>query len=129
VNNRIAAVLMLALCGIADAADGPRSYDDAEDIWLRSRDTMEYQRYAAEFAQYNNALGLDRRNGCYSLAPAGPVNLMLLISRADGQEFATIERVLFESDNAKARCFERSYSGIGTKVPPFTPFILQLRMG
>ena len=127
-NSRIAAALTLAVCSSTTAADMPQSYKDAEAIWLRSRDSIEYQNYAAEFAQFSNALRLDERNGCYSLAPVGTLNLMLLITLTDGAEFATIERVFYDADNSKARCFERSYAGIAAKAPPFMPFVLQLRM-
>ena len=33
---------------------------------------------------------------------------MLLITLTDGAEFATIERVFYDADNSKVRCFERS---------------------
>jgi hypothetical protein len=126
--HRIAVVFALAVCGVATGADAPRSYADAEAIWRNSRERTEYQSYLAEFAQYNNSLRLDERDGCYSLT-AGPVNLMLVISRVDADGFATVERVFFDVDNAKARCFERSYTGLRTKLPPFLPFVLQLGMG
>jgi hypothetical protein len=105
-----------------------RSYDEAEALWQRTQERVEYRTYLAEFAQYNNSLRLDERDGCYSRAP-GPVNLMLLISRVDADGFATIERVFYDVDNAKAQCFVRSYSGVRTKAPPFLPFVLQLNMG
>lgn len=124
----IALVFALGACGVATGADAPRTYAEAEAIWRNSRERTEYQSYLAEFAQYNNSLRLDERDGCYSLAP-GPVKLMLVISRADADGFATIERVFSDVDNAKARCFERSYTGLRTKLPPFLPFILQLGMG
>jgi hypothetical protein len=53
---------------------------------------------------------------------------MLVIARRQSGEFAVIERVLSDVDNAKARCFVKSYSGVSTKVPPFFPFVLQLTM-
>jgi hypothetical protein len=126
--HRIAGVFALAVCGMATAADAPRSYADAQVIWESSREKTEYQNYVAEFTQYNNSLRLDERDGCYSRAP-GPVSLMLVISRAHADGFATIEGVFYDVDNAKSRCFERSYSGVRTKPPPFLPFVLQLRMG
>jgi hypothetical protein len=54
---------------------------------------------------------------------------MLVISRPDSSEFAVIEQVLADVDNAKARCFEKSYRGVRTKPPPFLPFVLQMGMG
>ncbi|HZF30254.1 MAG TPA: hypothetical protein VE907_14135 [Gammaproteobacteria bacterium] len=125
--NRTMAVLALIACSVSVAADAPRSYEDAAAIWRRNRGTNEYRDYAAEFTQFSNALRLDERGGCHSLA-AGPVTLMLLVSQAESRQFAVIERVFYDTDNAKARCFERSYSGIATKIPPSFPFVLQLRM-
>lgn len=110
------------------AADAPRSYASAKAIWLNSRDAAEYQSYAAEFSQFNNHFHLDSKDGCYALA-SGPVELMLVISHPDNDEFAVIERVLSDVDNAKSKCFEKTYRGVRTKIPPFLPFVLQMRMG
>ena len=125
--NWLTAVFALATCGVAVATDAPESYKDAKAIWQKSRGMIEYQAYAAEFSQLNNAFRIDERDGCYSLAP-GPVNLMLLVSPADTKGVATIERVFYDTDNAKARCFARSYDGVPTRAPPFLPFVLQLSM-
>lgn len=125
---RIAVAITLVFCGISFAADTPGSYDDAKALWIKSRDTAEYQRYAEAFAQFNNHFHLDEKDGCYALAP-GPVDLMLVISNPDSSEFAVVEAVLSDVDNAKARCFQKSYRGVRTKMPPFLPFILQMGMG
>jgi hypothetical protein len=127
VIRAFAGVFALAVCGLASGAEVPRSYADAEVIWRDSREKDEYQIYLAEFAQYNNSLRLDERDRCYSLAP-GPVNLMLVISRADADGFATIRQVFHDVDNAKARCFARTYTDVRTKLPPFLPFVVQLGM-
>jgi hypothetical protein len=124
----IAAALTLIGSGATLAADSPSSYANAKAMWLKSRNTEGYQNYAAEFSQFNNHFHLDEKDGCYSLA-AGPVNLMLVISHPKNSEFAVIERVLSDADNAKARCFEKSYRGVQTKIPPFLPFVLQMSMG
>jgi len=125
--GRIVGVLALAICGVATGAEVPGSFADARAIWQSSRENAEYQNYVDQFTQYSNSLRLDERNGCHSLA-AGTVTLMLVVARADADGFATIERVFYDVDNAKARCFERSYAGVRTKVPPFLPFVLQVRM-
>ena len=80
-----------------------------------------------QFSQFNNHFHLDEKDGCYTLA-SGPVNLLLVNSHPKNSEFAVIERVLSDVDNAKARCFEKAYRGINTKIPPFLPFVLQLGM-
>jgi hypothetical protein len=117
---RIAVVITLVFSSVSFAADAPRSYEDAKALWIKSRDTAEYQRYASEFTQFNNHFHLDEKDGCYALA-SGPVELMLVISHPDSSEFAMIEQVLPDVDNAKARCFEKSYRGVRTKPPPFLP--------
>jgi hypothetical protein len=124
----IAMTLGFAASGVTLADGAPQSYDDAKAVWVRNRGTPEYQNYAAEFSQFNNHYHLDEKNGCYALAP-GPVNLMLVISRPENSEFAVIEQVFADVGNAKARCFERSYRGVRTKIPPFLPFVLQMSMG
>jgi hypothetical protein len=126
--RRVMAVFALGCCVVAAAADGPRSYAEAEATWERVRGDARYQSYSTEFAQYNNSLRLDERDDCYSLG-SGPVGLMLVIAGPDADGFATIERVFADVDNAKARCFQRAYTGVRTKLPPFLPFVLQLAMG
>jgi hypothetical protein len=124
----IVTVLALLVSSVAFGDETPQSYAAAKAIWLRTRDTKDYQSYAAEFSQFNNHFHLDEKDGCYGLAP-GSVNLMLIVTHRANSEFATVERVLADVDNAKARCFEKSYTGIQTKIPPFFPFVLQLGMG
>ena len=109
------------------AADASRSYEEAKAICERSRGTAAYQDYATEFSQFNNHFHLDEKDGCYALDP-GSVNLMLIITHPENSEFAVIAKVLSDVDNAKSRCFQNSYSGVQTKVPPFLPFVLQLTM-
>jgi hypothetical protein len=123
----VGAALALFALGDALAGDSPQSFLEARATWQRNKDKPEYQSYLTEFTQFNNHFHLDEKNGCYALAP-GTVNLMLMVSRNEGSEFAVIERVFTDVDNAKARCFEKSYRGVPTKVPPFFPFILQMEM-
>jgi len=126
-NRRQFLVLALAACSLSLADDAPQSYSAASAVWQQHRGTAEYQTYATEFTQFNNHFHLDEKDGCYALAP-GPVSLLLVITHNGAGEFAIIERVLTDVDNAKARCFERSYRGVPTKVPPFLPFVIQMTM-
>ncbi len=121
-------MLTLVFSSGISAADTPLSYADAKALWLKSRETVEYQRYAAEFVQFNNHFHLDEKHGCYAIG-SGAVDLMLVITHPEDGEFAVIQRVLSNIDNAKARCFQKSYRGVQTKVPPFVPFVLQMGIG
>jgi hypothetical protein len=127
----ITGIVALIFCSAAIGDDAPipppDSFRAAQAIWQGKRDTAEYQTYATEFTQFNNHFHLDTRDGCYALTP-GTVTLMLVITHPTESEFAVIERVLSDVDNAKARCFAKSYRGIRTKIPPFVPFVLQLEM-
>jgi len=123
----IAVVIALMFSTTTFAGDVPQPYADAKAIWLNSRDAAAYQSYAAEFSQFNNHFHLDSKDGCYVLAP-GSVELMLVISHPNNDEFAVIERVLSDVDNAKSKCFEKTYRDVRTKIPPFLPFVLQMRM-
>jgi hypothetical protein len=107
---------------------GARTYDEASQFWGLSKDTTEYQSYASEFAQFNNYFHLDEKDGCYALS-TNTVELLLVITHSDGDEYAVIEDVLSKTDNSKARCFQESYRGIRTKIPPFLPFVLQMSFG
>lgn len=125
-QTTIVATLTLLLCPAAFAR-APQSYSEAEAIWDQSKDTAEYHIYLTEFTQFNNHFYLDEKNGCYALSP-GNISLMLLITHADGDEFAVIEEVFTDVDNLKARCFRKSYLGVRTKIPPFLPFVLKMSM-
>lgn len=126
--NQTAAIFALVGSTLAFAANVPNSYPAAKAAWERKKDDTKYQAYAAEFAQFNNHFRLDEKDGCYALAP-GPVNLMLVITLSAKSEYAVVERVLSDVDNAKTQCFKKSYGGVKTKVPPFVPFVLQMQMG
>jgi len=126
-KGRITLALTLVASSVTLANEAPKSYADAKAIWEHTFSTAEYQKYVGEFTQFNNHYHLDTKGGCYALAP-GPVHLMLIITHKDSGEFALIELVLSDVDNAKARCFENTYRGIQTKIPPFLPFILQMTM-
>lgn len=125
---RTVLLLVTAACSVYAYAAPPLSYAQAEAAWKQTRDKPEYQRYAEEFAQFNNHFHLDEKDGCYSL-PSGQINLFLVITQTDGGEFALIEQALPSVSNPKATCFKRTYEGVRTKVPPFSPFVLQMRMG
>lgn len=125
--NWRAPVSLLFIGGVACAADVPKSYMEAEAIWQESRTSPAYQSYVTEFVQLNNLFRVDEQDNCYSLA-SGTVNLMLVVSSAEASGVAKIERVYFDTDNAKARCFERSFTGLPAKPAPFHPFVIQLSM-
>jgi hypothetical protein len=127
-QRQFVALLVILTAATALAADAPQTFTAAKAVWEKSKDRAAYQTYASEFAQFNNHFRLDEKDGCYTLA-SGPVNLMLVISKPAGDAFAVVERVLTDVDNAKSRCFKKSYSGVRTKVPPFLPFVLQMGMG
>jgi len=126
-RSMLAVVIVLASSASAFATGATISYSTARAIWQQKYQTAEYQKYAAEFVQFNNHFHLDERDGCYALG-SGSVDLMLFITHPAGSQFAVVERVLSSVDNAKARCFAKSYRGIQTKVPPFLPFVLQMKM-
>lgn len=120
--------LTIAIATAAYGADAPRSYVDARGLWEKHKDTVEYQTYASEFAQFNNHFHIDEKDGCYALGK-GPVGLMLVITHPTSYQYAVIENVLSDVDSPKARCFMKSYRGLPTKVPPYVPFVLQMAMG
>ena len=128
VRNRTLGILALIGTTLTFAADAPSSYAAARVIWERTKGDARYQSYADEFAQFNNHFHLDEKDGCYALSQE-PVNLMLAITRPATSEYAVIERVLSDVDNTKAQCFKKSYGSVKTKVPPFVPFVLQMKMG
>ena len=122
---------ILALTTVLSAAalaqgDRPRTYSEASEVWERAKGTIAYQTYLSEFTQFNNQLRLDEKDGCYALS-SDPVDLMLVITYPDRSEYAVVEDAVARVDNPKARCFQKAYRGIPTKVPPFVPFVLLMR--
>lgn len=113
---------------LAAAADLRSSFSAAKRIWEQSSVRKDYQSYVVEFSQFNNYFHLDEKAGCHTLGKE-PVEIMLLITHRAGQQYADIENVYSSVDSAKARCLEKTYRGLKTKVPPFLPFVLQIGTG
>jgi hypothetical protein len=124
----VAALVALVISSSMRAESPEISFSSAKKIWQESKDRGDYQAYANEFAQFNNYYHLDEKDGCYALGNE-PVELMLIITHRDGDKYARIEKVLSNIDSPKARCFRKSYEGLGTKIPPFFPFDFQMNMG
>jgi hypothetical protein len=128
VRALLSSVLTIAIAMSACGADAPRTYADARGLWEKHKDTVEYQTYSSEFAQFNNHFHIDEKDGCYAL-DKGPVGLMLVITHPSSSQYAVVENVLSDVDSPKARCFMKTYRGLPTKVPPYVPFVLQMAMG
>lgn len=121
--------LICAIAGLAlQASAATLSHDDAKKLWEQSKGRAGYDQYSDEFAQFNNSHHLDEKGGCYGLS-RGPVTIYLVIKHNVGEKFAVVEQVASDVDNAKARCFKKTYTGLPTKAPPFLPFVLQMNMG
>jgi hypothetical protein len=105
-QTRKVAAFALAFTTASFAADSSRVYSEARGIWDQNKGKAEYQAYAAEFSQFNNHFHLDEKDGCYRLAH-GPVELMLILAHAKGDEYAVVKQVLSDVDNLKARCFKQ----------------------
>ena len=119
--------LTTVLSGASLAQDNrPRTYSEARAVWEGTKGTVAYQTYLSEFTQFNNSLRLDEKDGCFALS-SEPVDLMLIITHPDRSEYAVVEDALAKVDSPKARCFQKAYRGISTKIPPFVPFVLLMR--
>lgn len=127
IRFRIVSGLIALVSVSALAADIPLLYSDAKMVWDKTKAGTKYQKYASEFSQFNNHFHLDEKDGCYALSTE-QVSLMLVITHSNKDKFAIIESVLSGTDNAKTRCFQSTYKGIRTKIPPFLPFVLQMNM-
>ncbi len=121
--------LLCAMAWLAlQASAATLSHDDAKKLWEQSKERAGYDQYSDEFAQFNNSHHLDEKGGCYGLS-RGPVTIYLVIKHNVGEKFAVVEQVVSDVDNAKSRCFKKTYNGLPTKAPPFLPFVLQMKMG
>jgi len=98
------------------------SFADVEELWQQSKSKPGYVEYRDEFVQYNNHFHLDTKDDCFA-QNSGPVNMYLIVTTK-----AVVESVVTDIDNARARCFKRTYTGLRVKAPPFSPFIINLRM-
>jgi hypothetical protein len=126
-KTHFAVLIFFGLSAATAFANSPRTYGDAEAIWEQSKNNPAYATYLGEFTQFSNHFHLDEKDGCYALS-AGTVNVLLVITHSDNNQFALIEEVFTDVDNLKAKCFKKSYMGIRTKVPPFLPFVLKMTM-
>ena len=127
--NRRMYFLSCALIGLAfQASAATLSHANAKKLWEQSKERTGYSKYSDQFAKFNEHFRLDEKDGCYRLNP-GPVTLYLVITHSAGERLAAVEQVVSDVDNAKARCFRKTYTGLPTKIPPFLPLVLQMKMG
>lgn len=123
----IMALLTIMASSPMRATSPEASFSSAKKIWQESKGRRDYQAYADGFAQFNNYYHLDEKDGCYALGNES-VELMLVITHHGDDKYARIEKVLSNIDSPKSRCFRKSYEGLGTKIPPFFPFVFQMNM-
>lgn len=123
-HRAVVALMMFAPIG-ALAGSSVGTYAEARKVWEQSKNTDQYQAYTSEFVQFNNHFQIDMKSRCYA-AGSGSVHLFLIITHPDGESYALIDRVLSDVDTTKAICFKKAYTGVRAKVPPFTPFVLQM---
>ena len=128
VNSAIACLLLAAASSLAFAADPPLSLGDAQKILNQTKDKKEYESYMDDFALFNNYHHLDSKDDCYAKGN-GPVDLYLVIKAADDQQSGVIDQVLSNVDNPKAACLKKSYKDVPTKAPPYSPFIVPMKIG
>jgi hypothetical protein len=124
--KNIALLLLIALP--LQACSAGASVGEAQKLWEKSKDLKSYRQYSEEFANFNNYNHLDEKDGCYALG-TGSVTMYFIIKPKLNSEFSVIEQVVTEVDNAKSQCFKKTYTGIPTKVTPFTPFVMKMVMG
>lgn len=122
---RSIAFLAFLSAGTCFAGELPQNYETAHAMWQQHITSLDYERYAEEFGQFNNYFRLDEKDGCYARG-SDQVNLMLIITHPADSEFAVIERALPDALTNKAECFRNSYEGLKTKAPPFLPFVLKM---
>lgn len=89
-------------------------------LWQQDIAKPGYDQYMQAFVQYNNSLHLDSEGNCYKVAKA-PVTLYLVI------EDRYVTYVTPETDDEKSLCFRKSYLGLRTKAPPFSPFVIKMQ--
>ena len=116
------------ICGVSSFAQNvPDSYEQAKTIWEKTKDSSEFSAYMEDFLQYNNYYRLDEINNCYKLSK-GPVDLILVITHKSVQKYAQIQYTFTDVNNTKAQCFKQTYTGLNIKVPPYSPFVIKLKM-
>jgi len=111
--------------GAALAADPPDSVSAARSYWERTRTTPQYQQYVQEFVQFNNSLRIDERSGCYAQG-VGRVEIFLVVTVSPRDAMSAIDRVFVDPLNNKGACFQRAYTRLPVKQPPFLPFVIQM---
>jgi hypothetical protein len=52
------------------------------------------------------------------------VSLFIVINSPKGSDSGVVVEVLSDVDNAKSKCFRKSYLGIPVPKPPFSPLVL-----
>ena len=82
----------------------------------------EFAKYIHEFAEYQNSLHVDTKDGCYGLSKENVV-LFLTVT-----EEGKVTSVVANKQNPKAACFIKSYLNLPAKTPPFSPLVMRYEM-
>jgi hypothetical protein len=117
----LAAALAFVLPASAQTTQGFAQADTQAEA-QRSRMPDATSAYAEAWANFNNAHGLDERDGCYFKAE-GELTQVLQLD-ASGK----VVGYFADKDNGRSRCWERTYLGVAFPKPPFAPYWHKLVM-
>jgi hypothetical protein len=116
----IISLALLAACASMPQADS--SFIDAQRMFDVQPRTDATDAYRTAWAEFNNAYGLDERDGCYRKAN-GPLVQIFQID-ASGK----IIGYFADRQNGRSRCWRQTYLGVTFPKPPFAPFLHRLKM-
>jgi hypothetical protein len=116
----LAMAMLLVSSGFALAAD--KAFTEAEAMWQKNMENPGFDQYIQEFAEYQNSLHVDTKDGCYGLLKE---SVILFLTVTDEGK---VTAVVANKQNQKAACFIKSYLNLPAKKPPFSPLVMRYEM-
>jgi len=115
--------LAFVIAGCATQPASPHNYSSALSLWEQHKEKPEFAAYGKAFIDAQNAQQLDDNSGCYRKGVGQAVDLLLVVDAA-----GRISEAYADSNIPKAVCFRAAYAGAQMPAPPFSPFVMRMKM-
>jgi len=94
----------------------------ADQQWAEYKDDDRHSAFNTDWLLFNNANGIDQKNGCYVLG--SDVEDLILIQNSEG----VIQHVVLKRSTPKSECFKEVFLGVRYPAPPVAPYYHFMRM-
>ena len=114
--------ILIILAGCASAPRGSQSFAGAQTLFDLQPRTEATKAYDASWYAFSNANRLDERDDCYSKGEGSLIQILEM--DASGR----ITGHFADHDDARSKCWRRTYLGVTFPKPPISPYYIRLEM-